>query len=300
MTTKGTTMSHVRTRSIWRRRAVAGIAVLSLSGLAACGGGNDDSDANPLSNLGSSSAASSGDASASESSTGAVSTDLKSGDSIDTDQMTDILKQATTSMSTAHMTMSMDMSAAGQSVSMSMEGDMQMKPLAEDISVDMGSLGSMQIKLVDGVMYIKSDMLSSVTGSGDTWAKITQDQMSSLGMDTSSITDPLASIEKISGAIDNATYQGTESVDGSEASHYQLTVSTDDVMSALGSGTDTSGLDLPDSMTEDLWINGDGQLTKAEVDMGSLGTVEVSMTKLGEPVSIEAPPASEVTAYPTS
>lgn len=285
-------MALLPTRTLWRRSAAAGAAVLALSGLAACGGSNDDSSSKGASS-GTTTAASGGSDSGSSgtSSTG----DLKSGDKVSSAQMADIVKKATTSMSTAHMKMDMDMSSGGQSQQVTAEGDVQTKPLAEHLTMSLSGT-NVELILVDKTMYMKAPGM----GTGSTWVKVDSSQLSKLGGGAMSdaMTDPLSMVKELSGSIQGAAYAGKQSVGGTDADHYTLKVDTKKLMSSLGGGSSTAS--LPATMTEDLWVDSQGRLIQSKVDMGSPGTVTVQVSKQGQPVKIQAPPASQVTQMPSA
>lgn len=275
-------MAVLPTRTPWRRSAAVGVAVVALSGLAACGGGGGSS----------SGGASGGGTSAA--SGGTDSSGLKSGDKVTAAQMTDIVKKATTSMSTAHMTMDMDVSSGGQSQQMSAEGDVSMKPLAEHMTMSLSGT-DVEVILVDKTLYMKGQGM----GNGKTWVKLDASQLSKVGGGAMSdaLTNPLSLVGELTGAIQGATYAGSQSVSGTNTDHYSVKVDTKKLMSSMGGGSSSAG-SLPSTMTEDLWVDGQGRLVESKVDMGSLGTVTVYVSKQGQPVKIQAPPASQVTKMP--
>ena len=52
-------------------------------------------------------------------------------------------------------------------------------------------------------------------------------------------------------------------------------------------------------MDYDAWFDADGLLRKVTTSMGKLGTTSVTYDDWGSPVSITAPPASDVMEMPT-
>ncbi|MEI7056736.1 DUF6612 family protein [Nocardioides sp. CCNWLW239] len=248
-------------RGLWRRAATAGVLAVSLSGLVACGGGG-------------------GAGGASE------------GETVSAEEMTEVMKKAT-DIDTAHFTTKMDAKASGQTVSMSGEGDIQMEPPAHHSTMKMSG-GSMNMDLetilIDDKIYIKGMM-------GDSWMTASADQLAQMGgTSLESMSNPLAFFDGMEESIKSAKFEGEEKVDGTDTEHYSFTVDSAGLAKSLGAES-TSG--MPKTIDQDIWVDGDGLLRKAEVAMGDMGTVEMALSKLGEKVTIEAPPADQVTDMPS-
>ncbi|MGH3353681.1 MAG: DUF6612 family protein [Nocardioides sp.] len=248
-------------RGLWRRTAAAGVLAVSLAGLVACGGGG-----------------------------GAGGADK--GDSVSAEEMTEVMKKAT-DLDTAHFTTKMDSKAQGQSVSMTGEGDIQTDPPAQHSTMKMSG-GSMNMDLesivLDEKIYIKGMM-------GDSWMTATADQLGKMGgTSLESMSNPLAFLDGMEESIKSSKFEGEEKLDGVDTKHYSFTVDSAALAKGLGAESTTG---LPKTIDQDLWVDGDGLLRKAEIAMGDLGTVEVVLTKHGEPVEIKAPPADQVTDMPS-
>lgn len=247
-------------RGLWRRAAVAGVLAVSLSGLVACGGGG-------------------GAGGASE------------GDSVSAEDMTEVMKKAT-DIDTAHFTTKMDAKASGQSVSMTGEGDIQKEPPAQHSTMKMSG-GSMNMDLetilVDDNIYIKGMM-------GDSWVTASADDLAKMGgTSLESMSNPLAFFDGMEESIKSSKFEGEEKVDGTDTKHYSFTVDSAGLAESLGADS-TKG--MPKTIDQDIWVDADGLLRKAEVGMGETGTVEMVLSKHGEDVTIEAPPADQVTDMP--
>lgn len=283
------------TRLPWRRALTGGLAALALTSLVACGGGSDSDNTSDSgggwSNQGSSSSASPGSGSASPDSSGQGSStgDLQAGDDVSPDDMTAIFKKAMTDVKTAHMTMNGKISVQGQSATMDAEGDVSMKPVAEDMTMSM--MGQkMHVVLVDGVEYIQS-------GQGGKWLKMDLAQLakqSGMGDLSTAMTNPLSMIDTMADAITKATYKGSDG----DGDHYQVTVDSAKAMKAMG-GSQSVPTGMPSTMTEDLWFDHDGHMSKMSMDMGSTGSMEGELTDYGKQVHIQAPPPSQVTEMPS-
>lgn len=248
-------------RGLWRRAAVAGVLAVSLSGLVACGGGG-------------------GAGGASE------------GDSVSSEDMAEVMKKAT-DIDTAHFTTKMDAKASGQSVSMTGEGDIQKEPPAQHSTMKMSG-GSMNMDLetilVDKKIYIKGMM-------GDSWMTASADDLAKMGgTSLESMSNPLAFFEGMEDSIKSSKFVGEEKVDGTDTKRYSFTVDSAGLAKSLGADS-TKG--MPKTIEQDIWVNADGLLRKAEVGMGDMGTVEMVLSKHGEDVTIEAPPADQVTDMPS-
>lgn len=247
-------------RGLWRRAAVAGVLAVSLSGLVACGGGG-------------------GAGGASE------------GDTVSAEDMTAVMKKAT-DIDTAHFTTKMDAKASGQTVSMTGEGDIQKEPPAQHSKMKMSG-GSMDMDLetilVDEKIYIKGMM-------GDSWMTASADDLAKMGgTSLESMSNPLAFFEGMEESIKSAKFEGEEKVDGTDTKHYSFVVDSAALAKSLGAKSTSS---LPKTIDQDIWVDGDGLLRKADVGMGEMGTVEMVLSKHGEDVTIEAPPADQVTDMP--
>ncbi|MFJ9391138.1 DUF6612 family protein [Nocardioides sp. NPDC101246] len=248
-------------RGLWRRAAVAGVLAVSLSGLVACGGGG-------------------GAGGASE------------GDKVSAEEMTEVMKKAT-DIDTAHFTTKMEAKASGQTVSMTGEGDIQKEPPAQHSTMKMSG-GSMNMDLetilVDEKIYIKGMM-------GDSWVTASTDDLAKMGgTSLESMSNPLAFFDGMEESIESSKFEGEETVDGTETKHYSFTVDSAGLAKSLGADSTTG---MPKTIDQDIWVDGDGLLRKAEVGMGEMGTVEMVLSKHGEDVTIEAPPADQVTDMPS-
>lgn len=257
-------MTHNRTlgpRGLLRRAAAAGVLAVSLTGLVACGGG-------------------SGAGGASE------------GESVSAEEMSEVMKKAA-DIDTAHFTTKIDAASGSQKVSMTGEGDIQKEPPAQHSTMKMSGGGqNMNIEtiLLDDKIYIKGMM-------GDSWVTATADQLAKMGgTSLESMSNPLAFFDGMEKSIKSAKFEGEEKVDGTDTEHYSFKVDSAGLAKNLGSDS-TAG--LPETIDQDIWVDSDGQLRKAEVGMGKTGKVEMVLTKHGEDVTIEAPPADQVTDMPS-
>lgn len=183
-------------------------------------------------------------------------------------------------------------------------GDVDIQKQAVHITAAVPALFgfSAEIIQVDGFQYMKSSL------GGD---KFSKSKATDLGAIAPSAA-PSASLD-ISGAVASfkaeldkagakSTLVGTEKVDGKDAYHVSITVPKDYLnqqISAMG-GSAASGLSIS-SITIDYWVYVDSLYpAKLAATLGSdtIGTltVTVTLTKYNDSVTIQAPPADQVSA----
>jgi hypothetical protein len=139
--------------------------------------------------------------------------------------------------------------------------------------------------LVDGVMYLQQAAGSKFVkiGKDDPTLGSMLDQMSSFG--------PESSVAAMKDALKKVEYVGTDTVDGEKLTEYKVTVDTDAVAGTLGGVADSE--DLPKTVTYQLYVDNDHLMRRIDMTV-SEQKVSMKITDWGEPVEIEAPPASKV------
>ncbi|GAA1808227.1 hypothetical protein GCM10009795_061830 [Nocardioides hankookensis] len=196
--------------------------------------------------------------------------------------------------STAHLSMSMK----GGPAEMTMEGDVDYSKTPPEMSMSMKNAmlgdGEVQVRLVDGVMYMQMPQL----GNGK-WIKMDLDGKGSpIGDDLLKQMNPQTQLESMKDAVTKVEYVGEDEV----GKHYTMTVRSqafrelEDQLGAAGAGAADK---LPSVLTYDLWTDDDGMLTQTEIAMGDLGSVTMTLSDWGQPVDIAAPPASDVMEMPS-
>lgn len=260
-----------------RRTTAAGIAVAALGVLGACGDGGAPTTAtdNP-----------------------AVD-GLEPGAAVPAADAKDLLTAATKDLTS--MRISADM-AAGPMGSMHMEGVEQAKPsLLAQMSMTVGAQ-RMEVRMIGTDMYMQlpAAAAAAVPG-GKSWFSMSFDELGSMaGMDTSGLADalqnPAASIDKYAKYVTGGTYVGPATVDGVDAKQYDFVVDTKGAMAEMmPSGLPTeSGVTMPDSVHESVWIDDEGHPVQMKMDMGTLGTTTMHLSDFGAKVDVVAPPAGEV------
>ena len=113
------------------------------------------------------------------------------------------------------------------------------------------------------------------------------------------------SVESLKAQLDEAgskaTLVGQEKIDGRDAYHISVTVPTSYINKQLGAlGSTTGGMTL-DSASMDYWVYTDSVnpakivINASSAAIGTVG-VTVTLTKYNQPLTITAPPASEIEA----
>ncbi|MGA2513471.1 MAG: LppX_LprAFG lipoprotein [Candidatus Limnocylindrales bacterium] len=150
-----------------------------------------------------------------------------------------------------------------------------------------------------GDLYTKTD-LSTLTGDlGSIASGVTVPTPGPSAL--SGVTDEVAKLrEQLKAAGVTATLVGVEQVDGKDAYHISISVPMDALNGAIASAAPSAAAELSlDSATVDLWTYKDNyQLAKVQIQaasstLGTLGVV-VTVTNYNTPVTITAPPDSEI------
>lgn len=270
-----------------RTLAAAALTPLLLTGFAACG--DDSSDSSSGADAGSTAAGST------------VLAGLKQGEEVSPDEFVDTVSDGLEESTTAHLEMTMSM---GDEVATTAEGDLDYTtdPPSLAMSMDVPQAGDMEMVLVDNVMYLKADAMS-----GDKFWKLDLSDPDSplghMGFDKMlEQTDPIGALESMRSGIDTVTFEGTEDVDGRELDHYELTVDMESALKSYGGELPSSATQaLPDSVTYDLWLDDQDRFAQMRMEtpiMKRTVTMEMTLDDWGQDVSIEAPPADEVTDMP--
>lgn len=262
--------------------ALAGVLVLS-----GCGGDDDKGDAK----VGDSASASGSESPTESASPTEDETDSLKGDEVDKDEFLADMREGVEGFTSAHVTMQVEATGGD----MDGEGDMELTDgeLGMAMTMDMPAFGGKaEMVLVDGFMYMK------LPGqAGDKYFKLDLSDPSgplgSLGGLTDAF-DPTKSFDIFADGLTRVAYLGEDDLDGEDLDHYQLTIDSSKV-DALKDLPGASS--VPDVITYEMWVDDDFRMRGMEMDLPT-GHTSVRYTDLGEPVDIEAPPASKVTTMP--
>lgn len=117
---------------------------------------------------------------------------------------------------------------------------------------------------------------------------------------TAASINPVTMVTAFNKGLKNFTYIGATTIDGAQVQHYQVTVDQAQYQQSLGQGTGSANLGADEPVVEDLYLNRDNTLRRVLIAMpAGVGNVQLDVTKWGEPVTISAPPASDVTLAQT-
>jgi len=225
---------------------------------------------------------------------------------------------------TFHQELGMSMSAAGESLSLSGEADVDNVHQRIDMTMDLGMLGGdMQVLIDGGVVYMRSPVFEDV---GTRWVSLDPSKMdpaaaARFGGFGTGTTDPSAYIGLFAGVFD-VEAAGEQEIDGVSTTHY---VGSIDLKKVIEGFSDVVGEDVDEATKEQLemvvdqfeslgidetipfeiWIDGEGlpRRQRISMDFGKLvpGSEEAGMemtvdfSDFGKPVDIRIPRASEVT-----
>jgi hypothetical protein len=197
--------------------------------------------------------------------------------------------------------------------------------LRERVLLDIPSIGMMpggEVELIvgkDSVVYVRAPMLASYIPAKTPWIKLDPSALPQQpgGVGAAAALDPAAILTALEGAI-SVDEVGADTVDGTDATHYRANV---DLLKLLPSfaelapdaPTDAEMQEAKDKLTElgldtlpiDLWVDGDGYLTQVRfaLDLSTIApdragasfSITLTLSDIGEDISIDVPPASQVT-----
>ncbi|MGK5637227.1 DUF1396 domain-containing protein [Streptomyces sp. URMC 126] len=215
-------------------------------------------------------------------------------------------------------TMSGDMPESGHveaTAAMSMKPlAMQMKMKAKGASAE--ESGEMEIRLVDGAMYLNGGAKAAAGMDGKSWIKFSDAGAGKgpggadnpFGMRGQAQQNPMDDSASLNAAKDLRKV-GEETVDGVKTTHYQGTVTLAQMREALAKEKDASAKDRReaklkgfeklgvDKFTMDMWIDGQDHTKQFRMRSATQkGPMDLTMKFLdyNKPVEIKAPPAGEV------
>jgi hypothetical protein len=270
-----------------RRTAAAALVPLALATMTACGGDDSADSSSP-----SSPSVASGTASESPEASPSTSPTPTAGQSVDPDRFLAMFERALEQEKTAHLKMSMK----GARVSMEAEGDVDYsdEPPAIAMTLNGDQLGDgTEVRMVDGVMYLKTPMF------GDKFLRMDlSDPNNPLGERFSRMFDLRSVLDNFRSGLRSVTLVGEEDVEGEPMRHYRVTMDPSEAVGeADPSGSATE--DVPETVTYDVWFDGDGLFRRMEADLGpDDGALTVVLSDWGADVTIEPPPSGEVTGLP--
>ena len=246
-----------------------------------------------------------------------------SGDSADVAEPYSLIAAAESTLTARTVEFDLTVSASGLaevSVSGAIDNESELVSVTTDLSslLALGDTplpfggGDMTV-LVDGstgVLYLDASALGGFLPDSAGWVSIdlgtlaeesgqaVDDLQGEFGLDPTDIARSLLDTE-------NATEVGIETIDGVEVKHFEVSV---DIAAALAAvpqaeldealgGADLPDIDLPDTVTYDVWVTADNQLRRVsfgtEIAGQTIG-MQVDMTTSNEPLGVELPADGDV------
>ena len=205
------------------------------------------------------------------------------------------------------------MTAPGMSSPMTINAEEQYSPsVAMSMSLQIEGQTLSEI-LVGNVIYMDYPALSAELGSGKQWMEINLAKVTSLGslsslLDSARNDNPTTQIAALV-ASGSVTKVGTETVQGQQTTHYAGDLDASQLLSAGNTASNLTPSQLSSLKDEiksagvstvkvDLWVASNGLPVEEKYsEKTTAGTVvgDLYMSDWGAPVSVGAPPASEVT-----
>jgi hypothetical protein len=192
--------------------------------------------------------------------------------------------------------------------------------ITADLPASAGMEGTVESRVVDGISYVKTEV-GGETVTPTPWVKVDLNQVAEEqgmeGLLQQGSSDPSDGLEMLRAAGDDVEEVGTEELRGDEVTHYTVTVnaanlsdSEDEDVRAQAEALELvyGNADIP----TDVWVDEENRVRKMEMSM-DLAALSEQMTEgegeqvtgtmtmayelydFGAEVSIEAPPADQVT-----
>ena len=271
----------MRRTTLRRFAAAAAVPTLLAATLTACG---SDSGSDADNDKGSDDSA-------------ASSAEYSEGEEVDKDEFLADFRDGLEASTTAAITMTMDLGTNGKMTAEG-EADYTTEPPSMAMNMELPTMaeGGMEIRLVDGVMYMNMGQMTN-----DKFMKLDLSDPSNLppGMDQlTEQMDPLAAFEQFGPALTSVTYVGEEDVDGDPAQHFTMVMDT----SKIDTFKDLpAGAGVPKELEYDAWFDDEFRFRQLAMEMEAGGTpvkMEMQASEWGEDVEIEAPDPDDVVEMP--
>lgn len=216
---------------------------------------------------------------------------------------------------TARMAGTIKVQLRGKPTTVDMDGVMDFRSQALQFDLDLGAMAGaagaqMQMRMVDGVMYMGFDAKSSsarraiedLTG-GKHWIKVDPAEMGLGASGSLDDSNPGATMDTLRG-IDDVERVGEESVRGVTTTHYRGTIDLSKAEELLpddarGSLDKLGGLFTSDWVA-DVWVDADGQTRRMRINVdGSTVqmTEEFEFFDFGVPVDLSTPAPEDVVSF---
>lgn len=185
----------------------------------------------------------------------------------------------------------------------------------EEIPAEFADLfGEMEIRTIDGISYIKFPFFGMMFGADTPWISAPAEDGESLtGEFTFGQTqDPTEVLSHLEDADATVTEVGRETVNGVETTHYRVLFDTAALLARATpeerAEMEANGMFPDGELPMDIWVSDDGLVVRYVMDIEGGGVanpdgdefermlVTFDLLDIDQPVTIEAPDPSEVTA----
>jgi hypothetical protein len=204
---------------------------------------------------------------------------------------------------------------AGVPMTVTVEGVMSGDGKTGQVSVSMPIVGSIEERIVDGVIYMNMGSLPGASAEldGKQWVKLDLEQLkqqNSMFGDLANQAEsnsPKQGLEYLQGLSGDVQNLGSETVAGQPATHYRASIDYTKLLDTLPDAT----AEMRDAFAKlgtvpaDVWIDGQDRVVKMHmtIDGSAFGTgsgnaeMTMQITDFGVPVDVQAPPADQTVDF---
>lgn len=174
-----------------------------------------------------------------------------------------------------------------------------------------GMMGEMEVRQIGDTVYLKFPLFTAMFGAETEWVSMPAEEGGDFTSDFETMpTDPGDLLGNFDPAGATVETVGSENVNGVDATHYkvELDVSAMEMTAEERSELEQSGIWAQGVIPVDLWVSDAGYMVRMIMEIDGSGldlpadesfetmTLHYDFFDINEPVTIEAPPASEVTS----
>jgi hypothetical protein len=223
---------------------------------------------------------------------------------------------STSASGTARSAGTVSMTVAGETRTlMHMKGTTDFRTRSSSLLITAGPVTS-KARLIGGTEYFAQTLVPLPRGAK--WVKITRADAGETGAAPSTESqDPSAGLQFMKAVSGNPKLVGSETLDGTHVAHYKFTLDLVPLLDKLAKVTDKLGasqfakaMQKLESVADlrhvpgEAWLDGDGRVRRFDyrIEISTEGQtvkelIDLRFSKFGAPVTITAPPASEVIPF---
>jgi hypothetical protein len=220
----------------------------------------------------------------------------------------------TQSAKSSRFVMDMKVDVSGEPVSINVDGVMAGDGKTGQLTINAPVLGSIEERIVDGVIYMNMGDLAAGKLGDRPWVKLDLDQLNQQsGGALSGVADqaqsntPQQGLEYLQGLSGDVTKVGDDTVAGEHAVHYRASIDYAKVAAKLPDSASAVRDQLAKlgTVPADVWIDDSDRVVKMQMKIDAsafsagAGTADMTMeiTDFGVPVDVQAPPADQTTDF---